>query len=50
MSEKVSGLLMEVLLPAFVIGCMTRICRPVDPWCEVLDESWEEYAARHSLA
>ena len=33
----------EVLLPAFVIGCMTRICRPVDPWCEVLDESWEEY-------
>ncbi|CAK9050559.1 Uncharacterized protein SCF082_LOCUS27859 [Durusdinium trenchii] len=32
----------EVLLPAFVIGCMTRICRPKDPWCEVLDESWEE--------
>ena len=32
----------EVLLPAFVMGCMTRICRPVDPDCEILDESWEE--------
>lgn len=32
----------EVLLPAFVMGCMTRICRPTDPECEILDEPWEE--------
>eukprot|EP00438_Fugacium_kawagutii_P001219 Skav223415 [mRNA] locus=scaffold350:232591:233997:- [translate_table: standard] len=32
----------EVLLPAFVMGCMTRICRPTDPECEILDEAWEE--------
>lgn len=32
----------EVLLPAFVMGCMTRICRPKDPECEILDEEWEE--------
>mmetsp|Transcript_33195 Transcript_33195/g.62231 ORF Transcript_33195/g.62231 Transcript_33195/m.62231 type:complete len:418 (-) Transcript_33195:1-1254(-) len=32
----------EVLLPAFVMGCMTRICEPKDEWCELLDEKREE--------
>eukprot|EP00930_Biecheleria_cincta_P097064 TRINITY_DN8879_c0_g1_i1.p1 TRINITY_DN8879_c0_g1~~TRINITY_DN8879_c0_g1_i1.p1 ORF type:complete len:569 (+),score=97.03 TRINITY_DN8879_c0_g1_i1:123-1709(+) len=31
----------EVLLPAFALGCMTRICMPDDTWCEVLDEEKE---------
>ena len=34
----------EVLLPAFVMGCMTRICEPKDDWCELLDEEREEAA------
>ena len=34
----------EVLLPAFVMGCMTRICEPKDDWCELLDERREEQA------
>ncbi|CAE7513444.1 unnamed protein product [Symbiodinium sp. CCMP2592] len=34
----------EVLLPAFVMGCMTRICEPKDDWCELLDEKKEEAA------
>lgn len=32
----------EVLLPAFALGCMTRMCMPHDEWCEVLDEEKEE--------
>lgn len=32
----------EVLLPAFALGCMTRVCMPEDTWCEVLDEEKEE--------
>eukprot|EP00408_Alexandrium_pacificum_P030941 CAMPEP_0171286980 /NCGR_PEP_ID=MMETSP0790-20130122/69307_1 /TAXON_ID=2925 /ORGANISM="Alexandrium catenella, Strain OF101" /LENGTH=535 /DNA_ID=CAMNT_0011756471 /DNA_START=61 /DNA_END=1669 /DNA_ORIENTATION=+ len=34
----------EVLLPAFAVGCMTRLCRETDEWCEVLDEHKEENA------
>lgn len=32
----------EVLLPAFALGCMTRMCMPEDEWCEILDEAEEE--------
>eukprot|EP00931_Biecheleriopsis_adriatica_P029514 TRINITY_DN17515_c0_g1_i1.p1 TRINITY_DN17515_c0_g1~~TRINITY_DN17515_c0_g1_i1.p1 ORF type:complete len:514 (+),score=97.76 TRINITY_DN17515_c0_g1_i1:31-1572(+) len=32
----------EVLLPAFALGCVTRMCQEDDDWCEVRDEEKEE--------